>query len=106
VRLVELAFCVLLYIQLMRYDWNLAKAKANLLKHGVDFADTVVVLEDDVAMTIKDPDYDDEDRFITLGTDSLGRLLVVVYTWRDNRIRIMSARRATRRERRDYEEGP
>ena len=60
------------------------------------------VLEDDEALTLDDDDPD-EDRFITIGTDALGRILVVVYTWRDEHIRIISARKATPRERKQYE---
>ena len=60
-------------------------------------------LEDDDALTMRDEDVDEEDRFITLGVDALGRLLVVAYTWRDENVRVISAREATRRERLTYE---
>lgn len=89
----------------MGYEWDPAKARHNLRKHGVDFADAVTVLEDDAALTIRDPFSEQEQRWITLGMDALGRLLVVVYTWRGDRIRLISARPATPRERRQYEEG-
>jgi len=85
------------------FEWDPAKAAANLEKHGVDFADAVSVLSDDFALTVQDPDSESEERFVSLGTDAYERLLVVVYTWRDERIRIISARRATGRERRRYE---
>jgi uncharacterized DUF497 family protein len=85
-------------------EWNPGKAAANLRKHGVDFADAAEVLYDELAVTVPDDDPD-EDRSITIGVDPLGRLLVVVYTWRRGRVRLISARRATRRERRQYEEG-
>jgi uncharacterized DUF497 family protein len=85
------------------FEWDPAKAAANLEKHGVDFADAVSVLSDDLALTVQDPDSESEERFVSLGTDAYERLLVVVYTWRDERIRIISARRATGRERRRYE---
>jgi uncharacterized DUF497 family protein len=85
------------------FEWDPAKAAANLEKHGVDFADAVSVLSDDFALTVQDPDSESEERFASLGTDAYERLLVVVYTWRDERIRIISARRATGRERRRYE---
>jgi uncharacterized DUF497 family protein len=87
------------------YEWDPAKARQNLRKHGVDFADAVTVLEDEAALTIRDPFSEQEQRWITLGMDALGRLLVVVYTWRGDRIRLISARLATPRERRQYEEG-
>jgi len=86
----------------MDYEWDPNKAKANLDKHGVDFADAVTALEDDVAITIED-DYPDEERFITIGMDALGRILIVVYTWRGGKLRLISARKATPRERKQYE---
>jgi len=85
-------------------EWDPAKAKANVAKHGVHFADAVGVLEDDSALTIRDPYSEDEERWITVGMDALGRLLVVVYTWRGERIRLISARLATTQERHQYEE--
>jgi uncharacterized protein len=86
----------------MVVEWDPGKAAENLRKHGVDFADAVTVLNDESALTIND-DEEGEDRFVTLGTDALGRLLVVVYTWRGDEVRVISARRATRAERREYE---
>ncbi len=91
-------------ILLVEFEWDEAKAAANLRKHGVDFADAVLVFEDDLALTMEDPDFDQEARFITLGHDPYGRLLVVIYTWRGERIRPISARKATGEERRRYEE--
>ncbi len=88
----------------MEYEWDPAKARRNLEKHGVDFADAVVVLEDQLALTVEDTHSVTEERFVTLGVDSIGQLLVVVYSWRDERIRLISARKATGRERRQYEE--
>jgi hypothetical protein len=84
-------------------EWDPRKSNANLRKHGVDFADAGTVLHDDHAITIPDDDPG-EDRFVTTGLDALGRVLVVVYTWRADRARIISARAATPRERRQYEE--
>jgi len=84
------------------YEWDDRKAWTNLRDHGVDFADAVSVLEDPRALTIEDDHDADEDRFVTMGSDLLGRTLVVVYTWRAERIRLISARRATPRERRAY----
>jgi uncharacterized DUF497 family protein len=84
------------------YQWDTAKAASNLQKHGVAFADAVTVLEDNAALTMQD-EASEEERFVTLGMDALGRLLVVVYTWRGDDIRIISARKATRAERVAYE---
>ena len=85
------------------FEWDEEKAKENLEKHGIDFADAATVFDDTMALTMPDPTSEEEDRFVTLGMDALGRLLVVAYTWRDDRIRPISARKATRRERRQYE---
>lgn len=87
------------------YEWDPVKARHNLAKHNVDFADAIGALEDDLAITVPDPYLRTEKRFLTVGMDFLGRLLVVVYTWRGGTIRLISARKATRRERKQYEEG-
>ena len=81
--------------------WDPEKAAANLRKHGIDFADAATVLNDERALTIADEDPDEE-RFVTLGVDVIGRLLVVVYTWRGEEPRLISARRATRSEQSQY----
>ena len=88
----------------MAFAWDPAKAGTNRRKHGVDFADAVGVFDDPFAVTIEDADAGEE-RFVTLGCDLLVRTLVVVWTLRGDDIRLISARRATRRERRQYEEG-
>ncbi len=88
----------------MVYQWDKNKAATNLRKHGIDFADAVSVFSDDLAITIPDERFNEE-RFITIGLDALGQVLVVVYTWRDQDIRLISARPATRQERRQYLEG-
>ena len=88
----------------VEYEWDHKKATANLRKHGIDFADAVTVLDDDNALTIIDPNPE-EDRFVTMGLDAQGRILVVVYTWREDNIRVISARKATQGERNQYEEG-
>jgi hypothetical protein len=88
----------------MNYQWDDNKAKTNLKKHKVDFADAVTVFGDDLAVTVED-DNPDEERFVTIGVDALGRILVVVYTWRRESIRLISARKATKGERKEYEEG-
>ncbi|PIG93670.1 BrnT family toxin [Gloeocapsopsis sp. IPPAS B-1203] len=87
----------------MAYQWNRDKAAANLRKHGIDFADALSIFSDDLAITIPDKRFDEE-RFVTIGVDAFGRVLVVVYTLRDNEIRLISARKATRHERQQYEE--
>ncbi|MGH9358226.1 MAG: BrnT family toxin [Terriglobia bacterium] len=86
------------------YEWDPGKAKLNLRKHGIRFADSVAALEDEFALTVRDSFSEPEERWVTLGRDAFGRLLIVVYTWRGERIRLISARRATARERRQYEE--
>ena len=87
----------------MNYEWDPDKAKSNQKKHGVRFADAVGVFEDENAITIEDQ-HQREDRYITIGREFLSRILVVVYTFRDIVIRIISARKATARERKMYEE--
>ncbi len=87
----------------VNYEWDPGKANQNVRKHGIRFADAVAVLEDEFALTVRDPFSEQEERWITLGKDAFGRLLIVVYTWRGGRIRLISARRATARERRQYE---
>ncbi|MEM7582324.1 MAG: BrnT family toxin [Acidobacteriota bacterium] len=87
----------------MSFEWDPRKALENRLKHRVDFADAALALEDERAITIEDEDHD-ERRFVTLGLDPLGRLLVVVTTWRAGNLRIISARKANRRERKEYGE--
>lgn len=86
----------------MSFVWDPAKALGNRRKHGVDFADVVEVFHDPRALTIAD-DFEVEERFVTVGTDALGRIVTVVYTWRESTIRIISARKATARERGQYE---
>lgn len=86
----------------MDFEWDPRKATSNLRKHGIDFADAATVLDDALALTIQE-DHPSEDRHVTMGKDAPGRLLLVVYVWRGRRIRLISARRATPRERRQYE---
>jgi len=87
----------------MDFEWDPRKAAANLRKHGVDFADAATVLHDEFAVTVLDDDSGEE-RFVTIGTDAVGRVLVVVFTWRGRRVRLISARPATVGERRRYRE--
>jgi uncharacterized DUF497 family protein len=88
----------------MSYEWDADKAEANLRKHYVRFADAAIALEDERALTIRDIYSEDEERWVTMGMDAFGRTLVVVYTWRGRNIRLISARLATPRERRQYEQ--
>ena len=90
----------------MSIEWDSAKAAANRLKHGVAFEEAAAVFLDPLAVTVEDPDHSfDEGRFLLLGHSSRGRVLVVSYTYRGDRIRIIHARPATPRERKSYEEG-
>jgi uncharacterized protein len=84
------------------FQWDPKKARTNLAKHGVSFAHSVGVFEDSHSITIDDP-HPVEERYVTIGLDLLGRLLVVIWTPRDDDIRLISARLATRSERTDYE---
>jgi len=85
----------------MSFQWDPHKADSNAAKHGVRFADAVAIFEDVSGITIP-YDFPGEERFVTIGQDFLGRILVVVYTWRGNTIRIISARKATHSERKHY----
>jgi uncharacterized DUF497 family protein len=90
----------------LTFEWDERKSKRNAKKHGVTFGEASTVFGDPLASTIFDPRHsDDEDRFVTLGASANGRLLVVAFTDRRKRIRIISAREASKKERRDYEEG-
>ena len=88
----------------MHVEWDKAKAASNAKKHGVRFSEAVVALQDAAALTIEDPDAENEDRFVSIGADDLGRVLVTVFTYRDDGMRIISSRRATKKERRLYED--
>ncbi|BAP87170.1 protein of unknown function, DUF497 [Burkholderiales bacterium GJ-E10] len=83
-------------------EFDPEKAAANLRKHRVSFAHAEQVLRDPNAMTIEDPDAEGEQRFVTLGLDALGRLLVVVHTPRGAKTRVISARKASRSESEQY----
>ncbi len=90
---------------MIQFEWDPAKAKTNLRKHGVSFREAATVLLDPLGITIFDPDHsDEEDRFITFGFSAAGRLLIVAHTERGERIRIISARGITRAEREAYEQ--
>ena len=87
----------------MRFKHDPVKAAANLRRHRVAFADAEGVLEDPLAVTVEDPDAEGEQRFVTVGLGNAGELLVVVWTERDGEYRAISARRPTRKERKEYE---
>lgn len=87
----------------MTAEWDPAKARSNLKKHGADFADAVVALEDEFALTIEDRAAHDEQRFVTVCRNPGGRVIVVAYTFRGEALRIISARTATKREQMAYE---
>ena len=89
----------------MRIVWDPRKAQTNLRKHGVRFADAESVLLDPQALTREDDTSQTERRFISMGLDAIGRIVVVVYGYDVDEIRVISARRATARERRQYEKG-
>ena len=90
----------------LEFEWDEKKAQANVKKHGVSFQEAITVFGDDLSMTIHDPEHsEDEDRYVILGESDQQRLLVVSFTDREHRIRIISARVANRRERKRYEEG-
>lgn len=88
----------------MEAEWDPDKARANRRKHGIDFADAVTALHDARALTVLD-DSSGEERYVSLGMDALLRLVVLVYTWRGDAVRVISARKATTGERRPYEVG-
>ena len=81
------------------------KAAANLKKHGVSLAEGDGVLSDPLAVTVEDESTEGEQRFVTLGANTFGSMMVVVWTHRDDDVRVISVRRPTPRERRTYEEG-
>lgn len=89
----------------MNIVWDPGKAKSNYQKHKIHFSDAESVLYDTMALTIEDQDIAGEKRFVTVGSDSTGRIVLVVYAYRGNSIRLISARKATSSERRYYEEG-
>ncbi|MHB8414615.1 MAG: BrnT family toxin [Acidiferrobacteraceae bacterium] len=90
----------------MHFEWNPAKANKNARKHGVSFEEASSVFYDPLAVTGVDPDHsEEEERAVTFGMSSAGRLLVVAHLERADAIRIISARLATQHERHIYEEG-
>jgi hypothetical protein len=86
------------------FEWDDDKAQSNQVKHGVSFEEGATIFNDPLIATISDPDHsEDEERFISIGTSVQNRLLVIVHTFREERIRLISCRKATNTERKFYE---
>jgi uncharacterized DUF497 family protein len=89
----------------LTFEWHEEKAAVNLMKHGVSFEEAKTIFNDSFSLTIADPQHSlDEERYIDLGRSDTGQLLVVCYTERGSNIRIISCRKATKSERRTYEQ--
>lgn len=92
-------------VSMMNFEWNEEKSAANVAKHGVAFDEAKTIFDDPLYIEFYDPDHsEDEDRFIMIGQSAQNRLLVVSYTDRNDRIRLISAREATRMEKKAYEQ--
>jgi len=90
----------------MEFEWDQEKAKVNLKKHGVSFQEAITVFGDPLAVTFRDPDHSQvEERFITFGLSRFQRLLVIAHADTEYKMRIISARTMTAKERSIYEEG-
>ncbi|MCC5637997.1 BrnT family toxin [Nostoc sp. CHAB 5844] len=90
----------------MEFEWNSDKAMLNLEKHGVFFQEAATVFNDPLSITFPEPDHSiGESRYVIIGLSGFGQLLVVAHSDRGEKVRIISARKATRQERRFYEEG-
>jgi hypothetical protein len=90
----------------MEFEWHESKAELNWQTHGITFTEAMTVFADPLSLTAYDPEHsDDEDRFVTIGSTAVGRLVVVSHTDRNEVIRLISAREATSRERKAYEDG-
>ena len=89
----------------MDIEWDPAKDRSNLAKHGISFSGIEPVFYDELALSMPDSFSTTEERFLLVGSDALGRILTIAYTYRQNNIRIISARIATKSERREYEKG-
>jgi uncharacterized DUF497 family protein len=87
----------------LEFEWDPKKAERNLRKHGVEFVDAVIVLDDERAITLSD-EHPSEERYLTFGMDAQGRVLAISYALKGGTIRIISARKATSRERAQYED--
>jgi len=89
----------------VRVTWDTNKAEINFKKHGIRFSDAEMVLYDSFAMTLEEHIVLNEQRYVTVGSDAVGRIITVVYSYRKDTIRLISARKATPKERKQYEEG-
>ena len=90
----------------MQFEWDAEKAGRNFVKHGVSFDEAATVFGDPLAVTINDPDHShQEQRFLTTGLSKRRRLIIVAHTDREGRVRIISSREVTARERSQYESG-
>jgi uncharacterized DUF497 family protein len=88
----------------MKFEWNTEKAKRNQKKHGVSFSEALTVFKDSLSLTYPDTDHSvDEDRFLLIGLSSSDNVLVISHTFRNDVVRIISARKATNKERSFYE---
>jgi uncharacterized protein len=88
----------------MEFEWDPNKSAKNIKKHGVSFTEAATVFGDPLSTTFPDPDHSiQENRFIIVGSSNTGKLIVIAHIYRNNRVRIISARGATRRERKFYE---
>jgi uncharacterized DUF497 family protein len=88
----------------VEFEWDDVKAESNLKKHGVSFEEGATIFNDPKIATVFDPDHtEDEDRYISIGTSIQGSLLVIIHTEREERIRLISCRKATNAERKAYE---
>jgi len=91
----------------LTFEWDEEKAKRNVSKHGITFEEGKTIFNDPFAVTIGDPDISEgETRYLDIGLSYRGRIMVVWYTEREHKIRIIGCRKATRSERRNYEEKP
>ncbi len=90
---------------MLLFEWDANKAEKNIKIHGVSFDEASTAFRDTLSLTIYDPLHsDEEDRLILIGNSCKNRLLVIVHTEREDKVRIISARKATRKERKQYEE--
>lgn len=88
----------------MDVEWDPGKARSNIRKHGISFSDAQTVLYDRLALSMEDRSAEGENRYLTVGSDAMNRIIVVCYTYRNMKVRLISARRATKLERNAYEE--
>ena len=89
----------------MNFEWDESKARTNQIKHGISFTEATEVFSDEYSSYVRDPDHSyEEDRYLLFGVSSRGRYIVVSFTERPDAVRIISARRMTRQERKAYEQ--